>query len=170
MQPLCACKFRVATRGRVRATLPTRVAATAGESPISASVIAERVVELRGRLASLSWLMARLCEPIARKANREDGSHGRFWQGGSIRNDCSMKGLFWRAASTSISIRSGPARPRPLRSQRILRCLTVSDPWLRQRRRRRRAINRNPRSWQIINAHVNFRRHTRNVPTPGCAS
>jgi REP element-mobilizing transposase RayT len=41
----------------------------------------ERVVELRGRLASLSWLMARLCEPIARKANREDNCTGRFWEG-----------------------------------------------------------------------------------------
>jgi REP element-mobilizing transposase RayT len=41
----------------------------------------ERVVELRGRLASLSWLMARLCEPIARKANREDNCKGRFWEG-----------------------------------------------------------------------------------------
>ena len=41
----------------------------------------ERVAELRERLASLSWLMRCLCEKIARAANHEDGSSGRFWAG-----------------------------------------------------------------------------------------
>jgi REP element-mobilizing transposase RayT len=41
----------------------------------------ERVVELRERLASLSWIMRTLCEPIARRANREDDCTGRFWEG-----------------------------------------------------------------------------------------
>ena len=41
----------------------------------------ERLVELRKRLASLSWFMRCLCEKIARAANREDGSGGRFWAG-----------------------------------------------------------------------------------------
>lgn len=42
---------------------------------------AERVHECRGRLASLSWFMACLCEPLARRANREDRCTGRFWEG-----------------------------------------------------------------------------------------
>jgi REP element-mobilizing transposase RayT len=42
---------------------------------------ADRFATLRGRLSSLSWFMRCLCEWVARKANREDNSFGRFWAG-----------------------------------------------------------------------------------------
>ena len=41
----------------------------------------DRLRTIRGRLADLSWLMRCLAEPIARRANREDGCKGRFWEG-----------------------------------------------------------------------------------------
>jgi hypothetical protein len=36
--------------------------------------------ELRGRLFDLSWFMKLLCEHVARKANKEEGVRGKFWE------------------------------------------------------------------------------------------
>ena len=39
-----------------------------------------RIEQLRRRLCNVSWFMGLLCENIARRANREDGKHGHFWE------------------------------------------------------------------------------------------
>lgn len=41
---------------------------------------AERIEVLRARLGDSSWFMRRMAEPIARRANREDGCKGHFWE------------------------------------------------------------------------------------------
>lgn len=41
----------------------------------------KRIAELRIRLSDPSWYMKSLCEPIARRCNREDKCTGHFWEG-----------------------------------------------------------------------------------------
>ena len=65
---------------------PRHYSMTSGPAPASDEDIRaladcpERIAELRRRLCSLSWFMARLNEHIARAANKEDDVKGRFWE------------------------------------------------------------------------------------------
>lgn len=59
----------------------------------------ERLDVLRKRLGSVSWFMRFLNEPIARRANSEDGCTGRFWKGDFAAKRCSMTQHYWPAWS-----------------------------------------------------------------------
>lgn len=52
------------------------------EEEIAAFVADTKRLEIaRFRLSNLSWFMSRLKEPIARRANKESGKRGHFWEG-----------------------------------------------------------------------------------------
>ena len=69
--------------GRWVRLFPPREDSDAAVASKRARLLADpaRLDVIRGRLGSLSWLMRCLVEPIARRANREDGCKGRFWEG-----------------------------------------------------------------------------------------
>ena len=49
-------------------------------TPCEIDTLNSTIVEYRRRLMDLSWFMRALNEPIARRANKEDGCTGRFWE------------------------------------------------------------------------------------------
>ena len=71
--------LEVATRWMSLCNVPDALACQRRIAAITGNP--EWLAVLRGRLGNLSWFMRYLNEPLARRANREDGCTGRFWQG-----------------------------------------------------------------------------------------
>ena len=69
------------------------------------------IAELRKRLSSISWFMGILCENIARRANREDGTPGRFWESRfRCREGADVSGILLCAIYVDLNpIRAGEA-------------------------------------------------------------
>jgi hypothetical protein len=103
--------------------------------------------ERRKRLASLSWFMRALCEPIARRANREDRCRGRFWEG-RFKCQALLDGAAILACSVYVDlnpIRAGLAsRPEESRYTSAYERITARQARLALRDRRRGSSDKGP--------------------------
>ena len=60
----------------------------------------ERLARIRKNLSSASSFMKDLCEPISKRANKEDGRSGHFWQDRFKASGCLILSRYWFALPT----------------------------------------------------------------------
>jgi REP element-mobilizing transposase RayT len=70
---LCLCPLRKNEAGEPEEPTDEEIRSITG--------VSARLTEIRCRLSDISWFMRMVAEPVARRANFEDETNGRFWQG-----------------------------------------------------------------------------------------
>jgi hypothetical protein len=125
-------------------------------TPTEEDTLRSMVTVFRARLASLSWFMKCLNEPIARKANAEDNCRGHFWEARFHSQPlCSKQALVAAMAYVDLNpIRAGLGETPEQSSYTSIRARIAGD---RQKSALRKAIVRLIDSGELNHWNIDLR-------------